>query len=53
MHIAYLVNDAKSQGITQIALEATQAGRHLYEKYGFVQMKDEMELGRLSGNIEN
>lgn len=39
-----LVNAAKRQGITQIALEATKAGRPLYEKYGFVQMKDEMEL---------
>ncbi len=31
-----LVNAAKSQGIKQIALEATQAGCPLYEKYGFV-----------------
>lgn len=39
-----LVNDAKAQGVSQIALEATDMGRPLYEKYGFVKMNDEMEL---------
>ncbi len=39
-----LVEDAKSRGITAISLEATDMGRPLYEKYGFVKMKDEMEL---------
>lgn len=39
-----LVKEAKAQGITQISLEATEAGRALYEKYGFVAMQDEMEL---------
>jgi GNAT superfamily N-acetyltransferase len=39
-----LVNDAKVQGVSQIALEATDMGRPLYEKYGFVKMEDEMEL---------
>lgn len=39
-----LVKDAKEQDVLQIALEATQMGRPLYEKYGFVSMKDEMEL---------
>lgn len=48
-HIAYLVYDqlvkhAKEQGILQISLEATDMGRPLYEKYGFVKMEDEMEL---------
>lgn len=28
----------------QIALEATDMGRPLYERYGFVKMEDEMEL---------
>lgn len=27
-----------------MALEATDIGRPLYEKYGFVKMEDEMEL---------
>lgn len=39
-----LVNAARDRGITHIFLEATDMGRPLYEKYGFVAMKDEMEL---------
>ena len=39
-----LVKDAKEQGMLQIALEATDMGRPLYERYGFVKMEDEMEL---------
>ena len=39
-----LVKEAKQQGIAAISLEATQMGRPLYEKYGFVKMNDEMEL---------
>lgn len=48
-HIAFhtldlLMNDATKQGVLQIALEATDMGRPLYERYGFVKMEDEMEL---------
>ena len=39
-----LVKAAKEQGVSQIALEATDMGRPLYERYGFVKMEDEMEL---------
>lgn len=39
-----LVKNAKEQGVSQIALEATDMGRPLYEKYGFVKMEDEMVL---------
>lgn len=39
-----LVKDAKKQGVLQIALEATDMGRSLYERYGFVKMEDKMEL---------
>ena len=39
-----LVKDVKEQGVLQIALEATDMGRPLYERYGFVKMEDEMEL---------
>ena len=39
-----LVRDAKERGVLSIALEATDMGRPLYGKYGFVKMEDEMEL---------
>lgn len=39
-----LIKDAKERGVSSIALEATDMGRPLYEKYGFVKMEDEMEL---------
>ena len=39
-----LVKDVRKQGISQITLEATEMGRPLYEKYGFVKRKDEMVL---------
>lgn len=39
-----LVKAAKEQGALQISLEATEMGRPMYEKYGFVKMEDEMEL---------
>lgn len=39
-----LVADARARGITSISLEATDMGRFLYEKYGFVKLTNEMEL---------
>lgn len=39
-----LAEDARARGVTAIALEATAAGRPLYEKFGFVPMENEMEL---------
>lgn len=39
-----LVKDAREHGITQIALEATDMGRPLYEKFGFKKMENEMEI---------
>lgn len=41
--LSLLLKEAEDRGISQITLEATQAGRPLYQKYGFVQMQDEME----------
>lgn len=48
-HIAYktldmLIKDIKNKGITSISLEATEMGRPLYKKYGFISMNNEMEL---------
>lgn len=39
-----LIQDAKKRGVTSISLEATDMGRKLYERYGFVSMTSEMEL---------
>lgn len=39
-----LVKAAKEHGVSQISLEATEMGRTLYEKYGFVKMEHEMEM---------
>jgi len=39
-----LVGEAKERGITAISLEATQTGRPLYERFGFVAAENEMEL---------
>jgi len=49
MGIAYhtldmLIEAAREKGITHITLEATDMGRPLYEKYGFLKMEDEMQL---------
>lgn len=40
-----LVKEARKQDISQIALEATEDWRPLYEKYGFVAMQNEMVFG--------
>jgi len=38
-----LIQEAINRGIKKISLEATEMGRLVYEKYGFVRMQDEME----------
>lgn len=41
-----LVRDALARGVRHICLEATDMGRPLYEKYGFIKMNSEMLLVR-------
>lgn len=46
-----LIQDAKKKGVFHISLEATDMGRMLYEKYGFVSMGNEMELPKNSDKL--
>lgn len=39
-----LIREIRNRGVVYIALEATDMGRPLYEKYGFVKMEHEMRL---------
>lgn len=39
-----LIKESKNRGVTDISLEATEMGRLLYEKSGFVKMNNEMNL---------
>lgn len=44
-----LVADAEEKGVQQISLEATEMGRPLYERFGFVKLNNEMELPEYTG----
>jgi len=39
-----LVQEARRRGAGMVTLDATDMGRPVYEKYGFTQIKGEMEL---------
>lgn len=39
-----LIEEAKQRGVTEISLDATQSGRPLYEKCGFVRTEEGMVL---------
>lgn len=36
-----LIEETKERAIKQISLEATEEGKLLYKKYGFIQMQNE------------
>lgn len=42
--LGLLINDAKEKGVTEISLDATEVGRDLYKKHGFVESNDCMVL---------
>ncbi len=42
--VQWLVNQAVQRNITKIYLETSKAGRKLYEKTGFIDMRDMMKL---------
>lgn len=42
--VTKFATEVLEQGVSQIGLEATDMGRPLYERYGFVKMQNEMEL---------
>jgi GNAT superfamily N-acetyltransferase len=39
-----IINEAKDRGYNRITLNATNQGRPLYEKFGFKELSNEMEL---------
>jgi len=39
-----LINEAKEKGVTEISLDASEPGRPLYKKYGFVESNECMVL---------
>ena len=45
--LGMLVKECYARNITAISLEATDMGRPLYEKYGFIKMEHEMELPKI------
>ncbi len=44
--VSMLIDEAWARGVTEISLDATEAGRHLYKKLGFVDSKEGMVLTR-------
>lgn len=46
--LTILLNEARIRGITSIGLEATEMGRDMYIKFGFVSSADEMHLSCLN-----
>ncbi|OPX42322.1 acetyltransferase (GNAT) family protein [Ruminiclostridium hungatei] len=42
--LGILINEAKEKGVTEISLDATELGRDLYKKHGFVESNECMVL---------
>lgn len=47
-----LIEEAKQKGVTEISLDATESGRPLYKKCGFVSTKEGMVLHIEAAKIE-
>lgn len=42
--VSMLINEAKEKGVTEISLDATELGKPLYRKCGFVESDECMVL---------
>ena len=42
--LSMLIGEAQEKGVTEISLDATELGRPLYKKYGFVESDEYMVL---------
>lgn len=50
--VSYLVKRAQNLKISKIYLETSEAGRHMYDKMGFVPMRDYLKLSEIESCLK-